>query len=215
MRHVPATAVILLATLAASPAHAGDAAAVKSRTPVVEDCPAVDPFAFFRFERFPAEQKSLRQAQFLTSDSDELLPAEQGIDHIAALVVASHRSGCPPVRIVNLVGAADFDSRGKSFEDHVSVERAFAAMKELKASVEAARLAAVERGEIPDIRVGFTFGGIGTRGAIHKSPASEAERSENRSVTVHFAHELASAPTEATDDAAEDDGSEEFESSGE
>ncbi len=180
---------LLLANLVVSPAGA---------TGIEEDCPNVDPFASIRFRRYPPEQKSIFKAEYQPDDSDEGQPGQEGVDHIAALVVSSHRSKCAPVRLVTVHGGADFDSRGTAFEDSVSVERAFTAMKEIKVAVEAARKAAVEKEEIPDLSVGFTFGGLGTRGAVHKGPTSEAQRAENRFVTVRFAHSPASATETAS-----------------
>ena len=111
------------------------------------------------------------------------------------------------MRLVIVHGAADFDSRGASFEDHVSVERGFQAMSEIKAALDPARAAAVERGEIQDISVQFTFGGIGTRGAANKNPSSEAERAVNRFVSVRLSFEPAAKPAtgvEIEPDASDD-----------
>jgi len=190
MRRIDLALGVLLAGLAASTAAA---------TGTEDDCPAVDPFAYMRFEGYPAEQLSLQQTHFVSSDPSESRSGPDGIEHLVAVVLSSHRSQCAPVRILNVIGGADFDSRGTAFEDRVSVDRAFAAMKELKAALEPARSAAVERGEIRDLSVGFTFGGMGTRGAIHKSPTSEAERAENRLVVVHFVHAPASPTATGAD----------------
>jgi len=163
-------------------------------TEVEEDCPAVDPFASFLFQRYPAEQKSVFKAQYKPDDPGEEQSGQEGVDRIVRTVLASHRSPCAPVRLVIVHGAADFDARGTAFEDNVSVERAFQAMKEIQAELNPALKAAVEKGEIQDVSVSFTFGGIGSRGAVHKNPTSEADRAENRFVSVRFAHSPAAAP---------------------
>ena len=176
--------------------------------PVEESCPTVDPFAAIRFHRYPPEQKSLSKAEYDVQDSDADQPGQEGVDHIVRLVLASHRSQCAPVRLVIVHGAADFDSRGTAFEDNVSIERAFTAMTELKEAVETARKSAVEKGEITDISVGFTLGGLGTRAAVHKNPTSEAERAENRYVTVRFAHGPIATPATGEESAPEPSGEE-------
>jgi hypothetical protein len=146
---------------------------------IAQDCPDVDPVRKFRFHRYPPEAKSLLQAQLQPEGS-----AQDGIDQIVDIVVRSRHPGCAPVRIVFVHGAADFDSRGTAFEDHVSVERAKQASDELSAAIQAALRAALERGEIADVPLNMSWGGFGSRGAEHKSPASEAERAENRFVSV-------------------------------
>jgi hypothetical protein len=192
MRRSVAVLGFVLAGLWMSPGTASE---------IEEDCPAVDPFASFLFHRFPAEQKSIFKAQFKAGDSEEQ-SGREGVDHIIRVVASSHRSQCAPVRLVIVHGGADFDSRGTAFEDSVSVERAFQAMKEIQAELLPALKAAVERGEIADVSVSFTFGGLGSRGAVHRNPGSEAERAVNRYVSVRFAHSPAVAPT--TSEAPED-----------
>jgi hypothetical protein len=184
MKRIDAAVALLLAILAVAPALA---------TQTEEDCPAPDPIKAYRFDRFPAEQQGLQRARFTPDDSGESQSAQEGIDHIVKVILTSHRSDCTPVRLVVVHGGADVDSRGTAFEDHVSVERAFQAMKELKAALEPARTAAVGRGEVRDLSVGFSFGGMGTRGAVHKNPTSESQRAENRYVTVRFAYQPAPA----------------------
>jgi hypothetical protein len=188
MRRSVAVLGFVLAVLQVSPG---------ATTEIEDDCPTVDPFASFLFHRYPAEQKSIFKAQFKAGDSEEQ-SGQEGVDHVIRVVASSHRSQCAPVRLVIVHGGADFDSRGTAFEDSVSVERAFQAMKEIQAQLLPALKAAVERGEIADVSVSFTFGGLGARGAVHKSPSSEAERAVNRFVSVRFAHSPA-APTTASE----------------
>ena len=185
MRRSVAALGFLLAGLCVSPG---------AGTEIEEDCPAVDPLASFRFHRYPPEQKSVLKAEFDAHDSSAGQSGKEGVDRIVRIVLASHRGQCAPVSLVILHGGADFDSRGTAFEDHVSIERALTAMNEISQALEPARKAAVARGEIADIPLLFSFGGIGSRGAVHENPTSEAERAENRFVSVRFAHSPAAAP---------------------
>jgi hypothetical protein len=52
------------------------------------------------------------------------------VSRAALAIVSSLRPGCTPIRLVNVIGAADFDSRGTTFEDTVSVSRMFKSMGE-------------------------------------------------------------------------------------
>jgi hypothetical protein len=85
-----------------------------------------------------------------------------------------------------VVGGSDFDSRGKQFEDHVSIERVWRSGKEIKDAVEAARVQALAQGAIANIPVRVTGGGIGTRHPNIATPTTEPERRQNRWLSVRL-----------------------------
>jgi hypothetical protein len=154
-----------------------------------ETCPVIDPSQSIEFFRFPPEAKSLLQAQLDPSGT-----GQEGVDRIVDIVRRSFGPGCTPVRVVIVLGGADFDSRGTGFEDYVSVERAMKAAEEIAAAARDALNPLYLAGEIGSEPVIFTFGGRGTRRARHRNPTSEAERSENRTVSVRLAAASPDAP---------------------
>jgi hypothetical protein len=140
-----------------------------------ETCPVIDPSQSIEFFRFPPEAKSLLQAQLDPSGT-----GQEGVDRIVDIVRRSFGPGCTPVRVVIVLGGADFDSRGTGFEDYVSVERAMKAAEEIAAAARDALNPLYLAGEIGSEPV--------------RNPTSEAERSENRTVSVRLAAASPDAP---------------------
>jgi hypothetical protein len=153
--------------------------------PMPAPCPVVDSLGASTLHvfEFPALKTSLFDAEHVAPDGSRR-PGREGVDQLVELIVRSMRPDCIPIRLVVLTGGADFDSRGTAFEDSVSVSRAFTARVELIEAVETVRSAAVERGEIPDLPVRFSGGGIGTRASARAS--TEPERRKNRFVQARL-----------------------------
>jgi hypothetical protein len=163
-------------------------------------CPVVDSLGdtTLHFFEYPAEQTSLFQAEHVAPD-DSRRPGAEGVTLIKDLIVSSMRPGCTPIRLVVLVGGADFDSRGPEFEDSVSVKRTAQARNEFIEAVGSARSAAAERGDFPILSVKFSGGGIGTRAAARAS--TEEGRRANRVVQLRLV-QVAPAPAEPQLDTA-------------
>jgi hypothetical protein len=165
-------------------------------------CPVVDSLgdATLHYFEFGPQQTSVFQAEHVAPDRQRTRSSGVvGMKRITDLIVSSMRPGCTPIRLVVLVGRADFDPRGDEIEDHVSVRRMLQVRKELVDAVALHRSIAEERGDHSILSVKFTGGGIGTELA---TPAkTEAMKRANRVVEVRLV-QVASTPVETGLDTA-------------
>jgi hypothetical protein len=154
--------------------------------PPAVPCPEVDSIEGpARVFEYPAQTTDINAAEYHVPGQPPR-PGAEGVNEIAQMMLDSLRPGCVPIRVVTLIGGADFDSRGAQFQNHVSVERALSARAELARVFDPQFFKARDAGEIVDRKIRVISGGIGAHSPVVRNPTTEAERRKNRFVAVRL-----------------------------
>jgi hypothetical protein len=133
-----------------------------------------------RLNNFPAHATTL--------SPEHLVPLRAGARQLAALVALGK-----PVYVMT-VGYADFDAKGRAFENQVSQSRAESGLKAFRIEFDKA---ATEANLAPELRAKVDFWEAIPQGSLDpivKNPSNEAQRRLNRRVEFYWStEEVASA----------------------